>query len=251
MGLFSKLFSKEACSICSKEEGVLGRTKLADGAYICSDCRKKCSPFFKSIVRVDLEHVKKHMEYMDMLNNLYEKEFATLPDESKKTYGKDSLIKGITFADDIGMFEIYNSDTKKYGHKELFRYDEIFDFKAYGKLNAEGSSKKYSEVGVTIKMLKALDVNFNQDSYVKDYAEEFTIATASQVDNIDESFLYKHLNRILGISIEGKLGVYDDGKVRTEYRQMHEIDQKFDRNKYKALADEAERRAWGKTKWEI
>ena len=85
MGLFSKLFSKEACSICSTEEGVLGRTKLVDGTYICSDCRKKCSPFFKSIVRVDLDHVKKHMEYMNMLDDLYEKEFATLSDESKKT----------------------------------------------------------------------------------------------------------------------------------------------------------------------
>ena len=251
MGIFSSLFSKESCSICGKEEGILGRTKLTDGNFICSDCRKKCSPFLKAIVRCDLDHIKKHIEYLNMQKELYEKEYNVLPDDKKKAYGKDLLFNGIKLADDIGMFEIYNSETKKYGHKELFRYDEIFDFKAYGKPNSEGSAKKYQEVGVTIKMLKSIDTNFDQDRYIKEYLEEISIPTASQVDVIDESFLYKHLNRIMGISIEGNLGVYDDGKVRIEYRNINDINMKFDRDKYTKLANDAEKRVWGKTKSEI
>ena len=250
MGLFSNLFSKEACALCGKEEGFLGRTKLADGTFICTECRKECSPFFKAATRCDLDHVKKHMEYVKLANELYEKEFATLPVEKKKTFGKD-LFNGIVFADDIGMFEIINSDTRKYEHKELFRYDEIFDFKLYGKPNPEGSAKKYSEVGVKIKMMKGLEVNFNQDLYFKEYAEEFTIPCVSSTDELDGGFLYKHLNLILGVAIDGKLGVYDNKVQRTEYRTIREIDEKFNREKYRELADASEKRAWGKTKNEI
>ena len=37
---------KMNCSVCSKEIGILGQIKLADGNVICRDCEKKVSPFF-------------------------------------------------------------------------------------------------------------------------------------------------------------------------------------------------------------
>ena len=46
MGLFSNLFSKQACSLCNTEVGALNRTKLKDGLYICKTCKKDTSAFF-------------------------------------------------------------------------------------------------------------------------------------------------------------------------------------------------------------
>ena len=48
MGLFSNLFSKQACSLCNTEVGALNRTKLKDGLYICKTCKKDTSAFFKA-----------------------------------------------------------------------------------------------------------------------------------------------------------------------------------------------------------
>lgn len=78
MGLFSNLFSKQACELCGKEVGALGRVKLRDNTYICKECRKETSAFIK-LENYTLEEVKKHIEYMKKQNELYEKEFATLP----------------------------------------------------------------------------------------------------------------------------------------------------------------------------
>ena len=39
------LFSKEACTFCGKEVGMLGRSKLATKEFICNDCKRKTNYF--------------------------------------------------------------------------------------------------------------------------------------------------------------------------------------------------------------
>ena len=72
MGFFGNLFSKQACSICGKEVGALGRIKLKDKNYICRECGKNASRLFR-IGYHDLDATKKHLEYMKKANELYEK----------------------------------------------------------------------------------------------------------------------------------------------------------------------------------
>ena len=41
------LFDKKTCALCGASVGLLGGMlgeNLADGAYMCGDCRKKCIP---------------------------------------------------------------------------------------------------------------------------------------------------------------------------------------------------------------
>ena len=84
MGFFKDLVSKKGCELCQKEVGALSREKLKDGTFICSDCRKECSKFFSPTLYT-LEDVKKHIEYMKLQDELYKKEFESLPADKKIT----------------------------------------------------------------------------------------------------------------------------------------------------------------------
>lgn len=152
MGLFGNLFSKQACGVCGKEVGALKRTKLKDGNYVCSDCRKDMSAFFR-LQYQDLEAVKKHLEYMKKANELYEKEFANL-DKSKINYCGHHGSYKIGFVDSIAMFAILTPETKRRNKKELFRYDEIESFGPYTETNAlinrKENEKAIKEYGVQI-----------------------------------------------------------------------------------------------------
>ena len=152
MGFFSNLFSKQPCELCGKEAGALGRFKLADGLYVCNDCRKNTSAF-ANVQKYNIEQLKKHIEYMKLQNEFYEKAFETLPDNKKERIVRQGYY-GIVFADELGMFEIIHPEAKKRNYKELFRYDQIKDFMPYAEENhgtGEGQ-KRYSETGLRIIM---------------------------------------------------------------------------------------------------
>ena len=240
------MFSKQICELCGKEVGMLSRAKLKDGKFVCTDCIKDCSKFFQPVL-YDIEEFKKHLEYMKMQDELYHKEFETIPLENKVGLMKILPAEGITFADSIGMFEIKNSKNKEQKLKELFRYDEIMDFKIYTKESPEGSPKKYQEVGINIRMmLDAPSLDYHTKNYVHRYVKEFELPLERNTDNIDNNMLvYKHLKELMGIT--NLLGA----NIKMSYRNLDEIDREFDRDKYSKLADDAEKRVWGKTANEI
>ena len=203
MGFFSNLISKQKCELCEKEVGALSRTKLSDGTYICSDCRKDTSAFI-AVSRYTIDEIRKHIEYMKKQNEFYENVFSKLSDNELVKCIKIGY-PSIIFADSIGMFEIINSDTKKKNYKELFRYDQIKDFEVYTKKNtATGDNqKKYSETGVKIIMDSAVDIanfaaNDDEKRHLHPYAKEFILPISRNVDNKDGGMIEKHLNEIFG-----------------------------------------------------
>ena len=236
MGLFGKLFSKQACGICGQEAGALSRTKLADGNYVCNACRKNMSGLFL-LNRHDSETAKEHLEYMEKINELYEKEFAPL---EKDYCGHHGSYK-IGFADEIGMFEIVSPETKKSNKKEVFRYDQIESFGPYEVLNAmnrpEGE-KRIKEYGVQIKLAHP-------------YIIGVKIPIARNVDNPSGGDrIYAHLNAIF--SGEPSKAVKTATSVASmlldaPVASMIPVTEFKNRAKYTRLADEAEKRALGKT----
>ncbi len=58
------LFSKEACCFCGKEVGVMNRSKLTSGEYVCTDCKHLTNPFLRldHMNREQVEAVMKEME---------------------------------------------------------------------------------------------------------------------------------------------------------------------------------------------
>lgn len=288
MGLFGKIFAKQPCAICEKEVGALSRTKLKDGNYICGDCRRNASGFYNPS-KYTLEEVKKHFNYMDQMEKLYEKEFLTI-EKGRRDRNVHLGFYGIEFADDIGMFEIISSEAKKSNHKELFRYDQIDGFETYGIKNTGEGKKKYKETGVRLKMRCAEDIeqagaSAAEKARMHPYVTEIKIPIERDVDEITHNgLIVGHFNfifggksnTIFGAVKEKFVGTGRDKAGRTaQFEAMGALgsllkgdidgatkkagaamDATMDfltenRHKYGKLADEAEKRALGKTLREI
>lgn len=251
MGFFKNLVSKFPCELCGKEVGAINRTKLKDGKFICYDCRKNCSSFF-SPVSYSLEEVKKHMETMEKYDEFCKEVFDKKGD--KVDFAKLLQKTGIVLNNSLGMFEIISSDTKKCNYRELFRYDQVYDFKLYGVKNTgENASTKYKETGVKIKMISKKDHDVetnlgNYDKYKHEYATEFTIPCNYSTNTLDGGMLVKHLDAIFNVVAATKIQrVIEDTKGRSEYRKLIDLDKHFDRKHWKEVADNAEKDYFGKT----
>lgn len=263
MGLFGKLFSKQTCGICGKEVGALSRTKLQDGNYICSDCRKNASALFR-LGYHDLEATKKHLQYMEKANELYEKEFAPL-DKSQVDYCRHHGSYKIGFADSIGMFEVVSPEMKKSRKRELFRYDQIDSFGPYTEMNAmnraEGE-RRFKEYGVLIKMRCAEDytqvnTSATEKKKMHPYAIEIKIPIQHNVDNPSGGDgIFAHLGAIFGSKQSGAMSAANSvasmllGTPEATLVPSGKFSE-ADRAKYAKLADEVEKRALGKTLREI
>ena len=204
MGFFSNLFSKQQCTFCEKEVGALSKKKLHDGNYICKECEKNCSAFIDPS-KFDTEFIRQHMEYMKKQDILYKKEFEVLDKKQKERFVHEGYY-GLEFADEIAMFEVIDPKANKRNYKELFRYDQIKDYEIYAKPNTttgEGQ-KKYSEVGIKIKMNCRIGIDAVGNSEIENrlahpYVEELNILCAKNTDSsTDGTWAVEHLNKIFG-----------------------------------------------------
>lgn len=208
------LFSKEECCFCNQKVGMLSRKKLRDKKYICKDCEKNCSAFI-DISKFDSEYVKQHFEYMKKQDELYKKEFASIPKEEK--ISAEYQFNGLVFADSIAMFEVITSKTEKKNHKELFRYNQIKDYDIYTVLNNQEGGKKYSEVGVKIDFyckegINSVGMTEQEKAMAHPYIETVKIYYGKNVDNdlgvatainhLDEIFLREPRYKTLGRDIK-------------------------------------------------
>lgn len=161
MGLFGNLFKKQNCTLCGKECGTLGRTKLRDDEYVCSDCIRQCSRYIRASEMTKDELIG-HIEYMKTQERIYNECFMNAKRTSYPGAGREMEI---VFCDEIGMFEIL--DRKKSDHKmyhELFRYDQVGSYEPYVKYGSpkEGTKEKaFEEYGVTITLLGSRDIPMN------------------------------------------------------------------------------------------
>ena len=226
------LFSKETCEFCGKEAGMLGRKKLSDKKFICKDCEKNCSAFLEPS-RFDTEYLTGHMEYMKKQDELYKKEFEPLSKDQKERFVHEGYY-GIVFADEIAMFEVIDPKAEKKNYKELFRYDQIKDYEVYKKENmsSEGG-KKYSEVGVKIKMSCQIGPESAGQSDVEKklshpYVSEIDILCEKNTDSTSStSLIIGHLNKIFGRGSDTVFGSIKESFTGTEH----------ERQGYKAGAD--------------
>ena len=129
------LFSKEACTFCGKEVGMMHRSKLATKEYICSDCRNKTNPF----ARMDYTSRAAAQEQMELLpadNEWYNREVARL--EAEKTtrfvvvdntdFKLGSKLIQYSFVRDLGVFRIYCSDFDHYAYIPVLYMNRLIPY---------------------------------------------------------------------------------------------------------------------------
>ena len=160
MGLgdfFKKTFGKQVCALCGSECGVMHRSKIKGGEYVCNICVRKCSKYVR-ISELTKEEVSGHIEYMKRQEKLYRECFA---DAKRDTYPSAFNKQAISFADELGMFEIMDRDTSQNKeYHELFRYDQVLSYEPYVEKErpAEpGKPEEFKESGVKIRLVGILD----------------------------------------------------------------------------------------------
>ena len=157
MGLFQKVFGKETCTLCGNECGMMHRTKINGGEYVCSECARQCSKYVR-LSEMDKQQVEGHIEYMKRQEKLYQELFV---DAKRDTYPSPVTKQGISFADELGMFTIVerSDPTNKVNH-ELFRYDQVAHYERYvetEKSSEAGKPDVFKEDGVKIRLLNPRD----------------------------------------------------------------------------------------------
>lgn len=197
MGLFSNLFGKKECSFCGNEVSVLKRDALVNKeGYICKECSKKCSSLV-NLGRFTKSQLEEHMKYMEKQNELYEKVFNPISNKEKFK----CVETGVEFADEIAMFAYVSPKANKKDYKELFRYDQIKSYEPYMINNNSQDGKKYSEVGVKIKLNCSFDPSnkqFENNRSYHPYVEEIVVPRHKNVDDFSNDPMIKYLDKLFG-----------------------------------------------------
>lgn len=199
------LFSKEECAFCGNKAGFFSRKKLINNeGYVCKECEKKCSSLI-NVSHFTKTELKEHMEYMAKENKLYEEAFVPIDKKSKERFV--CISTGVEFADEIAMFRYISPEADKKVFKELIRYDQIKDYEPYYKNNTSSDGKKYSEVGLTIRLNcsrpkfgeVAGSVTGQGNRSYHPYIHEIQVPTARNVDSFSHVGLQDHLDKIFGV----------------------------------------------------
>ena len=196
MGFFSNLFGKQVCSFCKSEVGPLKRDALVNKTgYICKDCLSECSSLIKP-GRFTKEELEEHIKYMEKQNELFEKAF--MPAKKEKFMCVET---GVEFADEIAMFTFISPASKKRINKEVFRYDQIKDYEPYMINNSSKEGKKYSEVGIKIKLncsFEPSDRKFKENRSYHPYVDEIKVPRHKNVDDFSNDPMMKYLDKLFG-----------------------------------------------------
>ena len=230
MGLvdfFKNKFGKQVCTLCGNECGVMHRDKIKGGEYVCSDCKRKCSKYVR-ISEMDKAGVEGHIEYMNRQEKLYQECFA---DAKRDTYPSAFRKQAISFADDIGMFEIMdrNNSQNKENH-ELFRYDQVLSYEKYvekEKPTEPGKPEVFKESGVKIRLVGVQDhIENDQDKakkglrahpYVKREIKVVFHTSESETDYTDNAVA--HFDHIFGVH-DDEHGLFSFGMNKKEKRDL-------------------------------
>ncbi len=233
MGLFGNLFKKQECICCGRECGALGRTKLRDGEYVCSDCVRNCSRYVR-VSEFTKEMLAEHMAYMKRQEQIYQ---TCFPGTEHKAYPSAITNQSIVFHDSLGMFEIIdrrNSDNKTY--HEIFRYDQVAGYETYVKYGTpkDGKSEKpFEEYGVIITLLSERDASRMSmgtqtgsmagrqcHPYVKQPITVCFSTKESDYKRADYSInVIQHFNYIFGVN-DDQRGLFSFRGSKNEQRQM-------------------------------
>lgn len=127
------LFSKEACTFCNTEVGMLKRSKLATKEFICNECKRKTNYF----ARMDYTSKESAQEMMEMLAQ-EEADFEVSFDSAENrfqsaersfnTWDLGSLRVHYRCNTRLGAFQINLDAMSRYEHIPVFYFDSMIPY---------------------------------------------------------------------------------------------------------------------------
>lgn len=227
MGIFKNIFGKKTCALCGNECGVMSRTKIKNGDYLCDSCGDLCSRYIR-LSELTLDEIKGHIEYMRMQNKLFDEVYSK--EGNKETIPLTLKEAGIEFCDDLGMFRIkYKNYTGRGKMNELFRYDQVASYDEYydeTQPSEPGKSPEFKGGGLKIKLLTKDMNNINTDNkkglrshpYIKQEIK-VCFSKKSRTDAETAHSAKCKFDSIFGIHDSSK-GLFELGLSKEEKRQL-------------------------------
>ncbi len=120
------LFSKKECAVCGGCAGLLTRYVLADGEFICSDCRHRLSSNLDRLDDLTLEEVKEQIRLKEENNARYRNEFVI-----SRRFDLDSNHPVIAVDDTHGWFALLkDQDPDIFAFEQITSYNVALDTEA-------------------------------------------------------------------------------------------------------------------------
>jgi len=149
------LFSKEACTFCGTEVGMLKRSKLATKEFICNECKRKTNYF----ARMDYTSKAAAQQMMDMLaqeETDFEASFDNAEnrfqsaERSFNTWDLGSLRVHYRRNTRLGAFQINLDAMSRYEHIPVFYFDTMipYRFEAENEVLADSRRNEVTNMNV-------------------------------------------------------------------------------------------------------
>lgn len=219
---FKKKFGKQPCAFCGNEVGMLKRTKIKEGLFICNDCGRSCSRYIQKY-RYTKDELLGHMEYMKRQSALYEK----LQGHFTCVVPSAVTKQAIEFYDDHGMFRIRFRDGDDRYPKELFRYDQVASYEVYleeSEPAEQGKPMEFGEYGVDITLVGAQEdvTNLRQGLRAHPYITETIRVCINDRDRhlgkLETDQIISHFDHVFGVN-DDRRGLFNRGPSKQERRQ--------------------------------
>ena len=218
---FKKTFGKQTCAFCGKEVGMMGRDKIKNDEFICSDCKRTCSRYIQ-VYRMTKDELLGHMEYMKRQGKLVESmeglKACRVPSAGRQ---------GILFYDEAGMFRIYDMDQDHRYAMEMIRYDQVASYEPYleeGEPDEPGKEKVFGECGVKLTLVGGMDDLSKMPKGLRAHpyiTQEITVKVNDRdkhIGELDVNQIISHFNTIFGVNDNTK-GLFGFGPNTQQKRE--------------------------------
>ena len=129
------LFSKEACTFCGKEVGIMHRSKLKTKEFICSDCRNKTNPFARmdyttrDAAQKMMEQLPQDAEWLQSeLKRLEAERTSRFVVQDDRDYDLGSKRVNYKCVHALGVFQLYYSSLSHYQYSPVLYFDRILPY---------------------------------------------------------------------------------------------------------------------------
>ena len=218
---FKKTFGKQTCAFCGKEVGMMGRDKIKNDEFICSDCKRTCSRYIH-VYRFTRDELLGHMEYMKRQGKLVES-----MEGRKERRVPSAGRQGILFYDEVGMFRIYDMDKDHRYAMEMIRYDQVAKYEPYleeGEPDEPGKEKVFGECGVKLTLVGGMEDLSQMPKGLRAHpyiTQEITVKVNDRdkhIGELDVNQIIGHFDSIFGVGSDTK-GLFSFGPTQQQKRE--------------------------------